>query len=35
LPRCKVVREPLLFDPVGFIRIPAPHPASFVVRLVY
>jgi hypothetical protein len=35
LPRCRVVREPLLLDPVGFIRVPAPHPASFVIRLQY
>jgi len=35
LPRCRVLRERSLLDPVGFIRVPAPHPASFVVRLVY
>ena len=28
---CKVVREPLDDNPVGFLRVPAPHPTSFSV----
>ncbi|MCU0689821.1 MAG: hypothetical protein MUF54_00330 [Polyangiaceae bacterium] len=30
-PGCSVVREPRTDDRVGFIRIPAPHPADFAV----
>jgi hypothetical protein len=30
-PGCRVEREELADNPVGFIRIPAPHPASFAV----
>ncbi len=30
-PDCRVEREPLEGDPVGFIRVPAPHPANFVI----
>jgi hypothetical protein len=30
-PKCSVKRAPLKGDPVGFIRIPAPHPADFDV----
>lgn len=28
---CEVEREPLEGDPVGFIRVPAPHPANFTI----
>ena len=35
LPRCRVVRQPNPLDRVGFIRVPAPHPERFVIRLVY
>jgi hypothetical protein len=30
-PDCRVEREPLAGDPVGFIRVPAPHPIDFVI----
>jgi hypothetical protein len=30
-PRCKVERFKIHRDPVGLIRIPAPHPASFTI----
>ncbi len=30
-PGCALVQEPVLGDPVGFIRIPAPHPESFTL----
>jgi hypothetical protein len=30
-PDCRVQREPLADNPVGFIKIPAPHPSSFSV----
>ena len=30
-PDCRVEREPLDGDPVGFIRVPAPHPSNFVI----
>lgn len=30
-PGCRVEREPLVDNPVGFIRVPAPHPPSFAV----
>ena len=28
---CRIEREPLPDNPVGFIRVPAPHPADFTV----
>jgi len=34
-PDCRIEREPLEHDPVGFIRIPAPHPADFVIENGY
>jgi hypothetical protein len=34
-PGCTVAREPIPDDPVGFIRVPAPHPADFVVENGY
>lgn len=35
-PGCEVAREPIDgFDPVGFIRVPAPHPADLVIRNRY
>ncbi len=34
-PECSIEREPVLEDPVGFIRIPAPHPADLVVENAY
>jgi hypothetical protein len=30
-PGCALRREPLENDPVGFIRVPAPHPESFAI----
>ncbi|MFO8073368.1 MAG: 6-pyruvoyl-tetrahydropterin synthase-related protein [Polyangia bacterium] len=30
-PGCEIEREPLENDPVGFIRVPAPHPESFTI----
>lgn len=30
-PGCRVEREPLVDNPVGFIRVPAPHPPNFAV----
>jgi hypothetical protein len=30
-PDCTIVKEPLPKDPVGFIRVPAPHPRNFVI----
>jgi hypothetical protein len=35
LPRCRVLRQRHPLDLVGFIRVPAPHPERFVIRLVY
>jgi len=35
IPQCRVLREPVALDRVGFIRVPAPHPPGFVVRLEY
>ena len=32
---CTVKKEPLERDPVGFIRIPAPHPADFTIENGY
>ena len=34
-PRCTIEREPLEGDPIGFIRVPAPHPADFVIENAY
>jgi hypothetical protein len=34
-PDCRVEREPLDGDPVGFIRVPAPHPEDFRIELRY
>jgi hypothetical protein len=31
-PGCRLRREPVAGDPIGFLRVPAPHPADFVVR---
>jgi hypothetical protein len=35
LPHCRLLGEAVPLDAVGMIRIPAPHPADFVVRLEY
>ncbi len=32
---CELKREPLDYDPVGFIRIPAPHPRDLVIENKY
>jgi hypothetical protein len=34
-PGCTMVREPVLNNPVGFMRIPAPHPADFTIENSY
>ena len=34
-PACKAVMEPVAGDPVGFVRIPAPHPPDLVVENGY
>lgn len=34
-PDCTLERIPLKFDRAGFIEIPAPHPADFVIENVY
>jgi hypothetical protein len=34
-PGCRVERQAMRFDDVGFVRVPAPHPREFVVRLQY
>ncbi len=34
-PDCEVMREPVVADPVGFIRVKAPHPADFVIENAY
>jgi hypothetical protein len=35
-PGCTIAREPIDgFDPVGFIRVPAPHPTDLVIRNRY
>ncbi len=34
-PGCEAVMEPVAGDPVGFVRIPAPHPADLVVENGY
>jgi hypothetical protein len=33
--KCKIEREPIKDDPMGFIRVPAPHPADFEIRNGY
>ncbi|HQB43404.1 MAG TPA: hypothetical protein PLV85_07365 [Polyangiaceae bacterium] len=30
-PQCRIERTPLADDPVGFIRVPAPHPTNFAI----
>ncbi|MCP4674494.1 MAG: hypothetical protein GY854_03045 [Deltaproteobacteria bacterium] len=32
---CKLLREPIEYDPVGFIRVKAPHPRDFVLENGY
>jgi hypothetical protein len=34
-PDCEIEQMPLHFDRAGFIEIPAPHPADFVIENVY
>jgi hypothetical protein len=34
-PDCTIERKADKLDPVGFIKIPAPHPTDFVVRNAY
>jgi hypothetical protein len=34
-PRCRLEREPVENDRVGFIRVPAPHPADFRIVNTY
>lgn len=34
-PQCRIVREPIDIDGVGFIRVPAPHPADLRIRNGY
>jgi len=34
-PGCRVERSPIRYDPVGFIRVPAPHPADFIIYNSY
>ncbi|PRQ00017.1 hypothetical protein ENSA5_28310 [Enhygromyxa salina] len=34
-PDCKIAREPVKGDRVGFIRVPAPHPRDFVIENAY
>jgi hypothetical protein len=34
-PDCQVQLEPIKYNPVGFIRVPAPHPADFVIENGY
>ena len=34
-PECKVAREPMDNDAVGFIRVPAPHPVDFTIENGY
>jgi hypothetical protein len=35
MPDCTIRREQMESDPVGFIRVPAPHPAEFVIKNTY
>jgi len=34
-PKCTLRREPIEYDDVGLIRVPAPHPAKFVIENHY
>jgi hypothetical protein len=34
-PHCVIERAPNKFSPIGFIRVPAPHPTNFVIRNGY
>lgn len=34
-PGCSMLREPVAGDPVGFIRVPAPHPADLTIENTY
>jgi hypothetical protein len=34
-PGCRIERTPVVDDPVGFFRIPAPHPADFEIVNTY
>jgi hypothetical protein len=34
-PGCRVERQDVALDDVGFVRVPAPHPRDFLVRLQY
>jgi len=34
-PGCHLFKDPVINDPVGFIRVPAPHPADFVIENGY
>jgi hypothetical protein len=34
-PGCRVERWPIRYDPVGFIRVRAPHPANFIIYNSY
>jgi hypothetical protein len=34
-PGCSLAQEPVPNDPVGFIRVPAPHPSDFTVLNAY
>lgn len=34
-PDCRIERLPSEFDEVGLMRVPAPHPADFLIELVY
>lgn len=34
-PGCTIERTKVPSDPVGFIRVPAPHPSDFVIRNAY
>lgn len=35
-PGCRVAREEIdVFDTVGFVRVPAPHPADLTIRNAY
>jgi hypothetical protein len=34
-PDCRVERQPVDLDRVGLMRVPAPHPADFVIENTY
>jgi hypothetical protein len=34
-PGCTLAREPVIGDPVGFVRVHAPHPAAFTIVNTY